>query len=95
MNKWVGTGAWEGWRIDGDQLISPTGLVYSPDDVEPNKYTQSDLARILRVTRGAIADRVRRSEKARAEGREKPETLPPYDEPGVWYRDTIKHIFNK
>lgn len=85
-SEWIGKGVWEGWRLTTEHsassygqpvLVSPTGCAYGPGDIEPSKYTQSDLARVLGVTRGAIADRIRRG------------TLPPFDEPGIWYRETI------
>ncbi|MNJ25414.1 hypothetical protein D3C77_198590 [compost metagenome] len=80
MNNWTGSGVWEGWSIEGDELISPTGRAYKHFDIEPEYYTQSDLARLLGVTRGAIADRMRRG------------TLPPYDKDKTWRYDTIKHL---
>lgn len=80
MSKyWTGTGAWEGWSIVDGKLISPTGRIYGPEDIEPDKYTQSDLARLLGVTRGAIADRIRRG------------TLPEFDGPGYWHYNSIKN----
>jgi hypothetical protein len=82
-NKWTGKGAWQGWSIDGDRLISPIGRTYKPDDIEPTIYTQSDLARILGVTRGAIAGRIRRG------------TLPPFDGDKSWHSTTIKHILDQ
>lgn len=81
MKKWTGTGAWDGWKIVGDSLISPTGRMYTPADIEPSKYTQADLAKSLGVTRAAIADRIRRG------------TLPPFDDGKTWRYETIKHLF--
>lgn len=43
-------------------------------------YTQSDLARALGVSRGAIAGRISR------------QTLPPFDDGLTWRYDTIKHL---
>lgn len=79
------TGAWSGWRITDSTIISPSGREYKPSDIEPVFYTQSDLARALGVTRGAVADRIRRG------------TLPPYDDPDkkTWHRDTIKYLFKE
>ncbi|REK68031.1 MAG: hypothetical protein C6P35_03420 [Cohnella sp.] len=75
------SGVWAGWTITDQALISPTGRKYKPSDIEPEVYTQSDLAKALGVTRGAIADRVRRG------------TLPPFDEGKTWRRETIQHLF--
>lgn len=82
-NEWTGTGLWSGWRIEGDCLISPTGRTYKPDDIEPQVYTQAELAKALGVTRGAIADRIRRG------------TLPPFDAGKTWRYETIKHLFER
>ena len=88
-NEWTGTGIWEGWRITTDHaasshgqpvLVSPTGLAYGPGDIQPSLYTQSDLAKALGITRGAIADRLRRG------------TLPPFDEGKMWRYETIKPL---
>lgn len=88
--EWKGTGKWVGWKFtqyhddSGDPvLISPTGRAYRPEDIEPEEYTQSDLARILNVTRGAIADRIRRS------------TLPDFDNGSTWSRDAIVDIVRR
>lgn len=43
-------------------------------------YTQSDLAKALGVTRGAIAGRVNRG------------TLPPYDKEKTWRQETVTHL---
>lgn len=80
-NKWLGSGVWEGWKIIGDSLISPSGREFKPSDIEPDHYTQADLAKALGVTRGAIADRIRRG------------TLPPFDDGKTWRHETIKHLF--
>lgn len=82
-NEWTGTGAWSGWRITDDALISPSGRMYKPSDIEPQVYTQAELAKALGVTRGAIADRLRRG------------TLPPFDSDKTWSYGTIKHLFEK
>lgn len=81
-NEWTGTGVWAGWRITDGSLNSPTGRVYNPDDIEPAVYNQTELAKALGVTRGAIADRIRRG------------TLPPFDVGKTWRYDTIKHLFD-
>ncbi|WP_407653464.1 DUF3653 domain-containing protein [Brevibacillus ruminantium] len=81
--KWTGTGTWDGWRIVEDTLISPSGRRYLPVDLEPKVYSQADLAKALGVTRGAIADRVRRG------------TLPPFDEGKTWRAETIRYLFDK
>src|SRR5690606_21023347 len=83
MTKTKLKGAWTGWDITDNELISPTGRIFKPDDIEPEQYTQAELARALDVTRGAISDRIRRG------------TLPPYDDPQkkTWRRETIKHLF--
>jgi len=77
------TGVWDGWEITNQSLISPTGREYKPSDVEPEVYTQADLAKALGVTRGAISDRIRRG------------TLPPFDEGKTWHAETIQHLFKK
>lgn len=74
------TGAWDGWTITDDVLTSPTGCVYKPSDIEPVYVSQSDLARMLGVTRYAIADRLRRG------------TLPPLDDNKKWRYEQIKHL---
>ncbi|GAA0395832.1 DUF3653 domain-containing protein [Paenibacillus motobuensis] len=79
-NDWIGTGDWSGWKISGNALISPSGREYKPEDVEPREYTQADLAKALGVTRGAIADRLRRG------------TLPPFDHDKKWKYETIRHL---
>lgn len=78
------SGIWDGWEITDDALVSPTGRTYTPSDIEPEHYTQAELARALGVTRGAIADRIRRG------------TLPPYDDPEqkTWRSETIRHLFH-
>ncbi|MFB5759061.1 DUF3653 domain-containing protein [Paenibacillus medicaginis] len=80
-NKWIGSGIWQGWSIDDEVIVSPSGRTYKPEDIEPN-YKQADLAKALGVTRGAIADRIRRG------------TLPPFDDESkkTWHVDTIKHL---
>lgn len=90
---WTGSGIWEGWRLTTDHaassygkpvLVSPTGRAYGPGDIEPERYTQADLARVLGVTRGAIADRIRRG------------TLPPFDgNDKTWSREAIQDLFSK
>ncbi|QQE75237.1 helix-turn-helix domain-containing protein [Brevibacillus composti] len=80
-SEWTGTGTWTGWQIVGGNLISPTGRKYGPSDIEPEYYSQADLAKALGVTRGAIADRIRRG------------TLPPFDVDKTWRYETIKHLF--
>lgn len=70
-------GFWSGWTLTDRSLISPTGRKYGPDDIEPAVYTQAELAKALGVTRGAIADRIRRG------------TLPPFDAGKGWRRETI------
>lgn len=80
-NEWTGTDVWAGWQITEGLLVSPTGRKYTPEDIEPRAYTQADLAKALGVTRGAIADRIRRG------------TLPPFDEGKKWRYETIKHLF--
>ena len=81
MNNWIGTGTWEGWRIEGDKLISHTGRAYNPTDIELDKYTQADLAKRLGVTRQAIQGRLNRG------------TLPQFDGDDYWEYETIKHLF--
>ncbi len=93
---WKGDGVWSGWRITTDHaassygqpvLVSPSGQAYGPGDIESEKhrgkYTQSALSRVLGVTKQAIRDRVKRG------------TLPPFDEPGIWYEDTIRPYIEK
>ncbi|MNW53439.1 hypothetical protein D3C74_310000 [compost metagenome] len=82
-NKWTGTGTWLGWSLDGDTLISPSGRAYKPEDIDKANYTQSDLAAALGVSRGAIADRLRRG------------TLPPFDDPDkkTWSALTVAYLF--
>lgn len=75
------TGQWDGWTLTDGALVSPTGRSYKPEDIEPEVFTQSDLAKALGITRGAIADRIRRG------------TLPPFDEGKTWRYETIKHLF--
>jgi hypothetical protein len=75
-------GVWANWKITDKNLISPTGRSYKPEDIEPEFYTQSDLAKALGVTRGAIADRIRRG------------TLPPFDKDKVWRRETIQYLLS-
>jgi hypothetical protein len=77
------SGAWSGWRITDRALISPSGREFKPEDIEPEWYTQADLARALGVTRGAIADRIRRG------------SLPPFDEGKTWRAETLRHLFAK
>lgn len=79
-NNWTGSGTWAGWKIVDDVLISPTGREFKPSDIGGERYTQADLAKALGVTRGAIADRIRRG------------TLPPFDEGKAWKWETIKHL---
>lgn len=55
----------------------------SSQTVPKTHYSQSDLARVLGVSRGAIADRVRRK------------TLPPFDEEKMWCFETIKHLLGE
>lgn len=43
-------------------------------------YTQSDLARALGISRGAIAGRISRG------------TLPPFDDGKTWRYETIRHL---
>jgi hypothetical protein len=82
-NEWKGAGLWEGWEMCGELLLSPTGRVYKPEDIEPREYTQTELAKALGITRGAIGDRLRRG------------TLPPFDHDKKWKYDTIKHLLSK
>lgn len=81
-NNWIGQGVWTGWYIENDKLISPTKQSYSPTDIEPDRYTQADLARALGVSRAAIKDRLNRG------------TLPPFDGESYWHYETIKHLFS-
>lgn len=85
---------WPGWIAttnhpeskDGKRvLISPTGRAYKPEDIEPQEYSKSELAKALGVTRGAIQDRMNRG------------TLPEYDGftpagRGFWFAGTVKHL---
>lgn len=83
QNNWIGSGPWDGWIIKGDKLISPSGRAYGPSDIETSKYSQSDLAKALGVTRAAINDRVRRG------------SLPPFDDPAkkTWLVSSVQHLF--
>lgn len=87
MNNWTGSGEWEGWKIIEGRLVSPSGRAYKPEDIEPDKYTQAELARVLGITRGAIQDRIKRG------------TLPPFDGEvngrGYWSSETIAGIIAK
>lgn len=89
---------WKGWYCTTDHpaskdgaevLVSPSGKVYLPDDIdsEPNKFNQTELAKALGVSTAAIRDRIRRG------------TLPQYDGftpsgRGYWYAATINKFIH-
>lgn len=90
------TNIWDGWCYTADHpaskdgtgvLISPFGKVYHADDIdpEPNRFSQTELAKALGVSTAAIRDRIKRG------------TLPEYDGftsagRGYWLAGTIKHL---
>lgn len=83
-NEWTGIGAWEGWSIVDDRLISPTGRAYKPEDIEPEIVSRRELEQLIGCSKQALTDRINRGTVPQPDGRD---GRSPW-----WYRKNIAHL---